>query len=278
MGCLGCENYSVGLGIFPILFCACTSLTFLATYMIAVSNGHIYPWLPTISDTGGQKPEANIFSLFLSIGSFLGFIVFFLRYKQFDYVSNGITGLPLTAKFNRWNKWSFLVGVLASIGAGIVATFQDRGVSLLYHAIGAVTVFGGGVIYCWMQTYMTYCMLKLALNTRRLFWIRAILTFLATTSFVLFLVLFGLANKKLQEAPDSKQVKLLTKWNPDDPGFELHVVSSAFEWLLAVNLGLYLSTFIKEFNKTKVSLRVQRHPNEGVPFLASTISTDSMYS
>ena len=121
-----CSNYSVGLGIFPILLCFCSSITFLTTYMIAVSNHHVYPWLPTISDTGGQKPEANIFSLFLSISSFLGIIVVFIRYRQFRYIADGMNGLTYSSRFVSLNKVSFVVGLVAVVGAGVVAAFQVK--------------------------------------------------------------------------------------------------------------------------------------------------------
>eukprot|EP00111_Clytia_hemisphaerica_P015382 TCONS_00045431-protein len=124
MACLGCNDFSVGLGIFPILFCVVSALTFLTTYMIAVSNNHLYPWLPTISDTGGDKPEANIFSLFLSISSFLCLIVTYIRYRQFNFISDGIRGVTYATRFTCCNKASFVTGIVASVGAGIVASFQ----------------------------------------------------------------------------------------------------------------------------------------------------------
>jgi len=126
MSCFGCQDYSVGLGIFPVLFCCCSGLTFLITYVVAVGEHHLYPWLPTISDTGSYKPEANIFSLFLSICSFLSFIVVFIRFKQFQYISNGINGISYSSRFSMWNKGSFVFGVISAIGAGIVAAFQVK--------------------------------------------------------------------------------------------------------------------------------------------------------
>lgn len=139
-------------------------------------------------------------------------------------------------------------------------------------------MFGGGVIYCWMQTYITYCMLRLALNTRRMFWCRALLTVLATISIFVFLVLFYFANLKFQNRPDTEKEKSLTEWNPNDPGFALHVASSLGEWILASTLFLYFLSFTKEFNKMKIGLRVQRQINSTSPFMDSTISQDSIYA
>ena len=158
------------------------------------------------------------------------------------------------------------------------SSHQDRGSVFIYHAIGAVAVFGGGVIYCWMQTYITYCMLKLALNTRRVFWVRAMLTALGTISIVLFMVLFYFANKDFQNRPEAEKKVSLTKWEPTDPGFKMHVISSLSEWILASSLFLYFLSFTKEFNKMKVGLRVRRQINQSSPFLDSAISQDSIYA
>lgn len=115
-----CQGYSPGLGIFPVLFMVCSILTFLVTYMISVSDGHVYPYFPTISDTGGHKPEQNIFSLFLSISSFLGLIVTLIRYIQFRFICRGIEQSRLTYL----NILGLIMGVVATVGAGLVAAFQ----------------------------------------------------------------------------------------------------------------------------------------------------------
>ena len=119
-------------------------------------------------------------------------------------------------------------------------------------------------------------MLKIALNTRRLFWIRATLSTLATIFLFSFLITIYYASKDFDKRPDYE--KPMTKWNPHDPGFKLHVISSSCEWLLATCLFLYFLSFTKEFNKMKVGLRVQRHINSALPFLASTSSQDSLYA
>ena len=124
---------------------------------------------------------------------------------------------------------------------------------------------------------MTYCMLKLALNTRRLLWLRLVLSFLGTVFIFCFMIIFYYANKKLQERPGEH--KSLIEWRPSDPGYNLHVTSSAFEWLLAISLLLYFASFTKEFNKMKVGLRVQRHSSASAPFLTSTTSSqESIYT
>jgi len=89
------------------------------------------------------------------------------------------------------------------------------------------------------------------------------------------MILIYYANKELQGADKGKS---LIKWKPGEPGYNLHVASSAFEWLLATSLLLYFATFTKEFNKMKVGLRVQRRSNSETPFLASTISHESIYA
>ena len=129
-----------------------------------------------------------------------------------------------------------------------------------------------------MQTYITYCMLKLALNTRKMFWYRAILSVVGIISLFSFLILFYFANRDVQNRSDAVNKKDLTRWEPSDPGFELHAVSSLSEWILASTLFLYFLSFTKEFNKMKVGLRVQRQINLSSPFMDSTVSNDSIYA
>lgn len=115
-----CQGYSPGLGILPVLFVTCSVLTFLVTYMVAVANGHVYPYFPTISDTGGYKPEQNIFSLFLSISSFLGFVTIIVRYIHFRFVTRGLD----QNRISFINILGLVFGIIATVGAGLVAAFQ----------------------------------------------------------------------------------------------------------------------------------------------------------
>ena len=111
-----------GLGFLPIAFAALTSITVITTYVLAVSYGHVYPLLPTISETGEVEPERNLFSLLLCLSSFMGFIIVVVRYKQYKFVSE-YNELE-QRKLIRVNKFAVVLGVITCAGGAVVATFQ----------------------------------------------------------------------------------------------------------------------------------------------------------
>ena len=114
--------WDIRLGTLPVVTAACTSLTFIITYVISVYNHHVYPYFPTISNTGGKKPESNIFSVLLSVCSFLMFLLMWVRYIQYKHVSE--YNETEHGKLLFANKLSFAVGIVACIGALVVAGFQ----------------------------------------------------------------------------------------------------------------------------------------------------------
>ena len=122
-----CENYSPGLGTVPVVFGCTLFITIVITYILAVHYGHVYPYFPAISDTGTQKPESNVFSMFLAICSAMGVMMIILRYLQvrftlhiFDEDRPTLTAL---------NVIGALLGFAVAIGMAIVAAYQ---VSLLF--------------------------------------------------------------------------------------------------------------------------------------------------
>lgn len=117
-----CECFNPGLGIFPVLFSTLTGLTFIITYIISVSDDDVYPYFPTISDTGGRKPESNVFGLFLSISSFLGFVVVLIRMVQYRHICEN--NQEDHSKLLLINKVGCVVGAMACFGATLVANYQ----------------------------------------------------------------------------------------------------------------------------------------------------------
>ena len=110
------------LGFLPTVFVALSSLTVISTYIIAVSYGHVYPLLPTISYTGIKEPEKNIFTLFMGISSFLGAMVVIVRYKQIKFISEYNVQEP--NRLSLINKIGVVLGLLSFFGGAIVASFQ----------------------------------------------------------------------------------------------------------------------------------------------------------
>jgi len=119
---MNCRDLFCRLGVLPLLFSLCSIITIIITYSVSVSNGHVYPWLPAISDTGGIPPESNIFGFCLSACSFFGFVSVIVRYYQYRFISENNEEHRSTLVFI--NKLSVLVGIVSTSGALVVAAFQ----------------------------------------------------------------------------------------------------------------------------------------------------------
>lgn len=110
-----------GLGVLPLLLALLSSATFLITYAISFARNDT-SWFPAISDTADHRPESNVFGLLFNFCSVLGLITAFVRYLQLRH----------DADWNerdrnvviRLNKVSFVFGIVSSLGASIVASFQ----------------------------------------------------------------------------------------------------------------------------------------------------------
>ncbi len=113
-----------GLGFLPASFASLCGLTVITTYIISVSNGHVNAFFPTMSQTGVTEPESNIFSLFLSLGSFLGFLTICVRYVQFNFVTE--YNEQEQRKIIKVNQVGLAIGAVTCIGAAIVASFQVK--------------------------------------------------------------------------------------------------------------------------------------------------------
>ena len=133
---------------------------------------------------------------------------------------------------------------MSCLGLSIVANFQET--SIFYvHLAGAFLCFGGGLIYCWIQTWMSFRTCPLV-NSRFMAQIRFTITFIMTIS---FLILFSLGpySQLLFKGND------IRKWHPEDGGYLFHVISTIAEWICALSLDIFISTFIREMQKISLS-------------------------
>jgi len=256
-----------GLGLLPVTFAVLSSVSIITTYLLAVTNNHVNPLFPTISETGEQEPERNFFSLLLSLSSFIGFIIIVVRYKQFNFVSeyNELEQRILT----RVNKAALILGMITCAGGAIVATFQaDRGTSLRGHLTGASCTFGGGITYMWLNTYLTMKMIACGINSKGLFAFRFIVSFL---SLVAFSVCVATRYVSIDQWNDDKH-RTGTKefWHPEDGGYTMHLISSFSEWITALTLLLYFLSFRKEFDQVSFEFRIKRTNYLALPFEISS--------
>lgn len=110
-------------------------------------------WLPTISETGNSPPESCIFTLGLSICSFiLGFCTI-VHYMKIADLFASLTPAPVY--YIRLNIVCLVLGLLTSIGMLFVAAFQAQNV-LVVHNIAAFLLFTSQLVYMWAITRIVY--------------------------------------------------------------------------------------------------------------------------
>ena len=68
--------------IWPVLVC----ITIITPYIIAVSLGHVYPFLPSISKAASFEPQASLFGALMTLVAFLGLAMMVARYVQVQAV------------------------------------------------------------------------------------------------------------------------------------------------------------------------------------------------
>lgn len=118
---------SFGLGYLPIIWGGFTLIALATSYGVAVLQGHVYPVLPSISDTGTRIPESNVFSLLMNISIILALANYFVRFFQCQHQARNC-GDNREHLF-RYNTFSFIFALTSIMGALIVANVQSRKVS-----------------------------------------------------------------------------------------------------------------------------------------------------
>ncbi len=95
----------VHVGAITILF------TILLCYSLAVSNGHVKPWLPMISDCAVLSPEKYPFRLGLAVSSMLLSVEVVIIYNANMVYSR--------------NKLSLFLGLVATFCLGVVSAVNE---------------------------------------------------------------------------------------------------------------------------------------------------------
>ena len=111
-----------GLGWLCILLVICCSVTVVSSYCVALSYGHIYPFLPAISETGVLFPEKYVFRELANLSAFLFISNAFVRFMQYKLVAEQYP--EDNVKLHRLNKLAFVVAILAGLGMTLVANFE----------------------------------------------------------------------------------------------------------------------------------------------------------
>ncbi|XP_067089541.1 modulator of macroautophagy TMEM150B [Osmerus mordax] len=114
---------------------------------MAVSNGtvNVTVEFPYISTCGSFSPQSCIFSQVCNTCAVLALWVVVIRFQQIrDYGDD-----------SKVNLASIILGFISSIGISIIGNFQQS-VLLGPHLLGACLAFFVGLVYFWLQAWLTY--------------------------------------------------------------------------------------------------------------------------
>ena len=120
---------SFGLGYLPVLWSVFTIAALGVSYIMAVMQNHVYPFLPSISATGKNIPESNIFSLLMNVSLILAASNYFTRYFQCQHQARHCG--DNRELIYRYNQFSLIVAITSLGGALLVANVQARRVSVI---------------------------------------------------------------------------------------------------------------------------------------------------
>lgn len=245
------------LGFLPVALVLVAASSFIFSYIIAVIRGDVSAAFPYISDSGAEVPESSVFGQLLNISAFLAFCTMYIRYKVVQ---------ALAGEEDRWlrrmNKGTLLLGIVSSTGCSLVANFQEGTVVEWVHVVGAVLTFVGGLVYCFLQTAMSYhmCPDYCGLRVCR---VRLAITLISFLCLVTTIIAGGIALKDWANFGWRNKDKF--KWKPDQPGYEAHVVSTTGEWLTALTFLGFFFTYVREFHKFEIEVHtvpLVRHLDE----------------
>ncbi|XP_072915854.1 DNA damage-regulated autophagy modulator protein 1 isoform X2 [Hemitrygon akajei] len=197
-------RFQCDISYLPSALVIWSSTAFIISFIIAVSDGHVFPLVPFISDTGANPPESCVFGLMVNISAFLGAFTMYVQYKMLQTLNEEN---PIISPC--WNHAALVLGLLGSLGMCIVANFQETAVRVV-HDIGALLTFGMGTLYLFSQTYISFKMQHLC-NNRSAFLARTGLTAVSVVAFIIMLICYFLSGTSR------------FNWKPADKKFSLHI-------------------------------------------------------
>lgn len=223
-------------------------------YGIAVANGHVYAWLPFISDCGNLQPESSIFGQLLNISAlFLTVSVFLIHQNIVDFHARNYG-----SNIGKWKHVSvalMLLGMAAALGESMVANFQE-GPQLITHDVGAFLFFIGIILYYWGQIVVAYG-LRPRMVSMHLTNFRVALNLLTTALLVFHMTcLFGQpfvktvnGTKPVDVTPENG----IVKHKKGDQFYDNWLATTISEWVLALLILFHFLTFAYDLSLRKVS-------------------------
>ncbi|XP_055050578.2 modulator of macroautophagy TMEM150B [Misgurnus anguillicaudatus] len=133
--------------LLPVTLAVFGTIGLWVVYGIAVSNNtvNIKEEFPYISTCGSYNPQSCLFSQICNICCMLALWIISIRFQQIRDFGCA----------SRTNTASLVIGFISSIGISILGNFQPS-VLLGVHLLGAALAFFLGLVYFWIQTWLTY--------------------------------------------------------------------------------------------------------------------------
>lgn len=116
-----------GLGYLPMFWSLFAGVALAICYSIARSRGHIYPYIPAISDTGLKIPENAIFAESFNFIAYSVLVLMVIRYFQVrEILATGSVEEIKGNALKKLNKGSLFLGSLSAFGATLVGNFKSE--------------------------------------------------------------------------------------------------------------------------------------------------------
>lgn len=213
----------------PIALFSLCVLAFFGSSLATILEG--YTFIPYISEGATYVPQSCVFSQIVNVACVLLGIVIYTRFRQIEMLILHHTDLTTTT--DDFNKIAMWTGFVSCFGLNIVANYQLTSIPIV-HYFGAFVCFFFGILYCWLQSYITFYVFP-HIGTLQMIYIR--FTLAAFSSYFCFVTLFtscGFVGAFFYADVDGNSCKYLG-------------ASVISEWTMALMFCFYMLTFARDF-------------------------------
>ncbi|XP_063678238.1 DNA damage-regulated autophagy modulator protein 2-like isoform X2 [Bolinopsis microptera] len=248
------QGFGSLLGYLPFLLTLLIGGGIVMCYCMAVAYGHVEAAFPYISDTGTFPPESCVFTLFLNCAAVVLLAIFTLKYLHVVQYNR-----QCSSAVTRINTAALVIGYVAAFGIMVVGAFQETNV-LAVHVLGAMMAFIGGTVYMFLIASLGFRRdVNFGVDERGYAKARLFMAFLSAISFIIMIITTKEAFELWysEHLNDDRKPQL---WNKNDKGYNIHLVATAFEWVMALDLLAFLMTFSQELHIIQLQVVLVRHP------------------